>query len=101
MGIYSGVHYSYRTTRLQLGQPGRDEDIATYCAFLRNLGKLGIPIASYDFHPANTYTTDMVQRNGYTAREFDLDDFRKKVDKQAFGREMSRRTRCGPTTRIS
>ncbi len=89
MGIYSGVHYSYRTTRLQLGQPGRDEDIATYCAFLRNLGKLGIPIASYDFHPANTHTTDMVQRNGYTVRQFDLADFRKRLDKQAFGREVT------------
>src|ERR1035438_1684900 len=85
--IYSGVHYSYRTSRLQLGQAGRDEDIATYCAFLRNLGKLGIPIASYDFHPANTYTTNMVQRRGYTAREFDLEDFRTKVEKRAFDRE--------------
>src|ERR1041385_4666412 len=83
MQVYSGVHYAYRTTRLQLGQPGRDEDIATYCTFVRNLGKLGIPIASYDFHPANTYTTKMVQRRGYTAREFDLPDFRAKVEKPA------------------
>src|SRR3984885_14308776 len=89
MQVYSGVHYSYRTTRLQLGQPGRDEDIATYCDFLRNLGKLGIPIASYDFHPANTYTTKMVQRRGYTTREFDLNDFRTKVEKPAFDREYS------------
>ena len=89
MKVYSGVHYSYRTTRLQLGKPGRDEDIATYCAFLRNLGKLGVPIASYDFHPANTYTTDMVQRRGYTARQFDLLDFRRKVEKRAFDREYS------------
>ncbi len=89
MQVYSGVHYSYRTTRLQLGKPGRDEDIATYCDFLRNLGTLGIPIASYDFHPANTYTTNMVQRRGYTAREFDLTDFRGKMEKQAFDREYS------------
>lgn len=89
MQVYSGVHYSYRTTRLQLGQPGRDDDIATYCEFLRNLGKLGIPIASYDFHPANTYTTNMVQHRGYTAREFDLADFRNKVEKPAFDREYS------------
>ncbi len=89
MQVYSGVHYSYRTTRVQLKQPGCDEDIATYCGFLRNLGKLGIPVASYDFHPANTYTTQMVQRRGYTTREFDLNDFRAKVEKQAFDRQYS------------
>src|SRR5438094_752883 len=69
MRIYSGVHYSYRSTKIQLGQPGRDQDIETYSRFLRDLGTLRIPIASYDFHPANTYTTNMVQRRGYTARE--------------------------------
>ncbi len=89
MQVYSGVHYSYRSARVQLKQPGCDEDIATYCEFLRNLGKLGIPIASYDFHPANTYTTSMVQRRGYTTREFDLNDFRTKVEKPAFDREYS------------
>lgn len=87
--IFSGVHYAYRSLRVQLGKPGRDEDIETYQRFLRNLGKLGIPIASYDFHPANTYTTSQVQRRGYTAREFRLDDFRNKIEKQAFEREYS------------
>ena len=89
MEVYSGVHYSYRTTRLQLGQPGRDQDIETYCGFIRNLGKLGIPIASYDFHPANTYTTAMVEHRGYTSREFDLADFRSKVEKRTFDRDYS------------
>ena len=68
---------------------GRDKDIETYCRFLRDLGKLEIPVASYDFHPGNTYTTNMVQRRGYTAREFDLNDFRNKVEKQMFEREYS------------
>ena len=89
MRIYSGVHYAYRSRRVQLGQPGRDQDIETYCRFLRDLGKLGIPIASYDFHPANTYTTKMVERRGYTAREFDLNDFRSRVEKRQFDREYS------------
>src|SRR5436305_8957037 len=57
IGIYSGVHYSYRSLKVQLGQEGRDRDIETYCGFLRDLGKLEIPLASYDFHPGNTYTT--------------------------------------------
>ncbi len=87
--IYSAVHYSYRSTRLQLGQPGRDDDIARYQTFLRDIGKLKIPISSYDFHPANTYTTKMVERRGYTTREFNLADFRAKVEKPAFDREYS------------
>ncbi len=87
--ISSGVHYSYRSLRVQLGQPGRDQDIDTYRQFLRDLGKLEIPVASYDFHPANTYTTKMIERRGYTSREFDLADFRAKVEKPAFDREYS------------
>jgi D-mannonate dehydratase len=89
MKSFAGVHYSYRTTRLQLGQAGRDEDIETYRRFLRNMGKLEISVASYDFDPANTYTTKMVQRRGYTTRQFDLEDFRKRVEKPAFDREYS------------
>ena len=87
--IHSGVHYAYRSKNVQLGLPGRDQDIDTYRRFLRDLGKLRIPVASYDFHPANTYTTAMVERRGYTAREFDLDTFRTKVEKRAFEREYS------------
>lgn len=87
--VFSGVHASYRSLKIQLGQPGRDADIETYRNYLRSLGKLEIPVASYDFHPANTYTTAMVQRRGYTAREFSTDDFRKKVEKQQFDREYS------------
>ncbi len=87
--IFSGVHYAYRSQRVQLGKPGRDQDIETYRAFLRNLGKLEIPVSSYDFHPGNTYTTSMVQHRGYTSREFDLNDFRTKVEKRMFEREYS------------
>ena len=89
MRIYSGVHYAYRSTKIQLGEPGRDRDIETYRRFLRDLGTLEIPIASYDFHPANTYTTKMVEHRGYTAREFDLEDFRNRVERRQFDREYS------------
>ncbi|MEZ5356166.1 MAG: mannonate dehydratase [Bryobacteraceae bacterium] len=90
MKIYSGVHYAYRRTRLQLGQPGRDEDIAVFNAFLRDCGRLRIPVANIDWHPANTYTTAQVKSpRGYRAREFKLSDFREKVEKQAFDREYS------------
>jgi mannonate dehydratase len=85
--IYSGVHYAYRSLNVQLGQPGRDEDIERYQRFLHNLGDIGGTIASYDFHPGNTYTTAQVPTDrGYTAREFRLDDFRNKVEKQMHDR---------------
>ena len=86
--IYSGVHYAYRSLDVQLGRPGRDKEIETYRTFLRDCGKLGIPVSNYDFHPANTYTTaEVITARGYKAREFKLSDFRAKVEKQAFERE--------------
>jgi mannonate dehydratase len=87
--IYSGYHPTYRSLKIQLGLDGRDEDIAKYQTFLKNLGQLGIPVANYDFHPGNTYTTTQVERRGYRTREFKLDDFRKRVEKQRFDREYS------------
>jgi len=88
--IYVGVMDAYRSLRIQLGQLGRDEDIEEFRTFLQDLGRLGIPVAKIDFHPANTYTTTMVQTpRGYTSRQFDVDDFRQKAEKQAFERQYS------------
>jgi mannonate dehydratase len=87
--IFSAMHPAYRSLKVQLGQQGRDQDIALYQTFVKSLGKLGIPVANYDFHPGNTYTTAQVERRGYTAREFNLDAFRKKVEKQRFDREYT------------
>jgi len=87
--IASAWHFAYRSLRLQLGQPGRDEDIDTFRAFLRCLGQLGIPVAPYDFHPANTYTTAQVERRGYRAREFSEEAFRNQVEEPRFEREYA------------
>jgi mannonate dehydratase len=87
--IFSAMHPAYRSLKVQLGQKGRDQDIEQYQTFMKSMGKLGIPVANYDFHPGNTYTTAQVERRGYTAREFNLDDFRKKVEKQRFDREYT------------
>jgi len=88
--IYVGVMDAYRSLRIQLGQPGRDEDIERFQTFLLDLGRLGIPVTKIDFHPANTYTTTMVETpRGYRARQFDVDEFRSKSEKQAFERQYS------------
>src|SRR5262245_26841679 len=72
MRIFSAMHPAYRSLRIQLGQKGRDDDIEQYRTFLRSCGRLGIPLANYDFHPGNTYTTATVRPRAYLAREFKL-----------------------------
>ena len=85
--IHCGILDTYRSTKIQLGQPGRDQDIEKYQTFLRDLGKLGIYSSKIDFHPGNTYTTSMIESpRGYKVRQFDLDDFHKKVEKQRYER---------------
>ena len=61
MKIHCGILDTYRSRRIQLGQPGRDEDIAKFQTFLRDLGRLGIFCAKIDFHPGNTYTTNKIE----------------------------------------
>ncbi|MEO7653774.1 MAG: hypothetical protein ABIZ80_25230, partial [Bryobacteraceae bacterium] len=66
--IHCGISETYRSVRLQLGQPGRDEDIEKFQAFVRDLGRAGVYSSKIDFHPANTYTTQMVETpRGYKA----------------------------------
>lgn len=87
--IYSATHTSYATKEIHLGLEGRDKDIDRYCTFLKDIGELGINTAAYSFHSATTYSTGFIQRRGYTAREFDLDIFRNKLEKQRYDREYS------------
>jgi mannonate dehydratase len=89
LNIHCGIIDTYRSLRIQLGQPGRDEDIEKFQTFVRDLGRLGIYSTKIDFHPANTYTTRMVESpRGYRAREFSIDDFRAS-EKRRFDREYS------------
>src|SRR5215831_1150273 len=88
--IHSAFIDAYRSLRVQLGQPGRDQDIETFQTFLRGLGRLGVFSAKIDFHPGNTYTTNMVESpRAYKSREFSIDDFRSEMEKQRFDRQYS------------
>jgi mannonate dehydratase len=81
---------SYRSKKIQLGLPGRDEDIDKFNTFLTDCGRLGIRTSHIDFHPGNTYTTNMITTpRGYRAREFSITDFREKVEERMFDRDYS------------
>ena len=89
IGLASCAHYAQRSLNIELGRPGRDVDIEHCQAIVRELGRNGVPILAYDWHPANTYTTAMVEHRGYRVRQFSVDDFRRKVEKRAFDRVYS------------
>jgi len=87
--IYSTVHPVQGSIKIGLGLQGRDAEIAEYQQFLQSLGRLKIPVAGYAFHPGNTYSTSRIEHRGYSVRLFDLDVFRKKIEKRRFDREYS------------
>lgn len=85
--VHCGIIDTYRSLRIQLGQPGRDQDIEKFQTFIKDLGKFGIFSSKIDFHPGNTYTTQMIESpRGYRSREFSVDEFRKKTEKQKYER---------------
>jgi mannonate dehydratase len=60
--------------KIKLGLPGRDEEIANYCAVIEALGQLGIPMCCYNFMAGiGWYRTkvDIPERGGALASEFD------------------------------
>jgi mannonate dehydratase len=60
--------------KIKLGLPGRDEEIANYCAVIEALGKVGIPMCCYNFMAGiGWYRTkvDIPARGGALASEFD------------------------------
>ena len=59
------------------GLPGRDEEIATVCALLENMGKLGIPVWCYEWMADfNWLRTNMAtpSRGGSVVTSFDVND---------------------------
>jgi mannonate dehydratase len=59
------------------GLPGRDEEIATVCTLLENMGRLGIPVWCYewmtDFNWVRT-NFSTASRGGSVVTSFDIDD---------------------------
>jgi mannonate dehydratase len=60
--------------RIHLGKPGRDEEIEWFCALLRNMGELGIPVICYNFMAVFGWTrthTDIPARGGALVTGYD------------------------------
>jgi mannonate dehydratase len=62
------------TDKVKLGQPGRDEQIEEVCGFIRNLGRLHIPVWCYEWMPVNNWTRTnnaVAARGGALVTAFD------------------------------
>lgn len=61
--------------RAMLGLPGRDEQIESYQAIIRSMGKAGIPILGYHWMPSGVWRTSRStpERGGATVTAYDHD----------------------------
>ncbi|MFC1574188.1 mannonate dehydratase [Candidatus Latescibacterota bacterium] len=88
LSLYStGYSRRYNSSVIQLGLPGRDEQIRDYQQFLRDLGKAGIHNTIYAWNPSGIYSTGTTETRGCKTREFNLEEARKKP--RAFDRDYS------------
>jgi mannonate dehydratase len=71
----SGVEsHPVAAEKIKLGLPDRDEEIENYCAAIRALGKVGIPMCCYNFMAGIGWyrtKTDIAERGGALSSEFD------------------------------
>jgi mannonate dehydratase len=67
---------SYNCARIATGRPGADEDVESFCAFLRDLGDLGITATTYAWHTGGAYQTGRTTTRGCETRLFRLSDAR-------------------------
>ncbi|MYK39263.1 MAG: mannonate dehydratase, partial [Gemmatimonadetes bacterium] len=81
----NGYHLSVIESRppmekIKLAQPGRDEEIAVVCEFIRNMGAVGIPVWCPAWMPilfVIRTSSEIPTRGGAKVTGFDLEEFNK------------------------
>ena len=77
----------YSSPAFALGLPDRDQEIAFFQTFLRNLGKAKIDTTTYAWNTGGAYQTGTAQTRDCETRLFQLSEARKRPN--AYGREYS------------
>jgi mannonate dehydratase len=61
-----------KSDAIHLALPGRDERIAEFQAFVRNLGRAGIHVTTFTWEPDAVWSTDRGETRGASTRRVDL-----------------------------
>jgi mannonate dehydratase len=61
-----------KSDRIHLALPGRDEDIAEFQTFVRNLGRAGIRVTTFTWEPDRVWSSDRGVSRGASTRRVDL-----------------------------
>jgi len=67
-----------KSPRIHLALPGRDEDIAAYQAFIRDLGKAGIHVTTFTWEPDQVWSSEPGETRTARTRRVDLDELAKR-----------------------
>ena len=67
-----------KSPRIHLALPGRDEDIAAYQAFIRDLGKAGIHVTTFTWEPDQVWSSVPGETRTARTRRVDLNELAKR-----------------------
>ncbi len=67
-----------KSDKIHLGRPGRDDMIAQFQDFLRNLGRASIHTTTFTWEPTQVWSSEPGETRGAKARSVDLDEMMKR-----------------------
>ncbi len=79
LNLYNVGNFSVgKCDKIHLALPGRDEKIAEFKDFIRNLGKAGIHTTTFTWEASNVWSSEPGESRWARARRVDLDEMRKR-----------------------